>query len=444
MAGLFDPSGRNISGAILGGLQARQQLEEDKGILATQGLSLERERAQQPALLQQAALDSVIQTARSVSALPDRQSQLDFLIRNKAAIEERRGDSSHTDDGIRLLQEGAQTGDFGEFDASIGELVGLGQPAAKPFTLKPGDVRFEGGQEVARGLAAPGADGGFTLSPGQQRFGPEGQPIAGVPEDRVATQEIPPELIIGLDEAVARKGAAAFKAAGGGNDGLKAFSKIVDQGSELERRQASPQIIQATFPNATEAERSQLQGVMDSAKTTESGLKAAAGVREEQRRTKKAQGFQDRAVTLLDSILASGELDDVLGSVEGAIDFRFQDSEAELIADIEEAENILTADNMDLMTGVLSESDIKILKNLAGGGLNRRRTSERFRADVQAIRDKLASQKVTTIDEQRAEQAPAVTQTPTAPPSGREGGQLMTDADGNKAFVFPDGTFEEV
>lgn len=30
------------------------------------------------------------------------------------------------------------------------------------------------------------------------------------------------------------------------------------------------------------------------------------------------------------------------------------------------------------------------------------------------------------------------------PPSGRQGGTLMTDASGNKAFVFPDGTFEEV
>jgi hypothetical protein len=297
-----------------------------------------------------------------------------------------------------LLQQGA----FKEFDAAISELVNFGQPGAKPFTLKPGDVRFEGGREVARGLEVPETEGEFTLSPGQQRFGPGGKVIAAVSADQAATKEIPPELVIGLDESVARKGAAAFKAAGGGNDGLKAFTNIVDQGSELERRQASPQIIQATFPNATEAERAQLQGVMDSAKTTESGLKAAAGVREEQRRTKKAQGFQDRAVTLLNSILASDELNDVLGSVEGAIDFRFQDSEAELISDIEEAENILTADNMDLMTGVLSESDIKILKNLAGGGLNRRRTAERFRADVGAIRDKLASQKVTTIDEQRS------------------------------------------
>lgn len=32
----------------------------------------------------------------------------------------------------------------------------------------------------------------------------------------------------------------------------------------------------------------------------------------------------------------------------------------------------------------------------------------------------------------------------TAPPSGKQGGTLMTDANGNSAFVFPDGSFEEV
>jgi hypothetical protein len=32
----------------------------------------------------------------------------------------------------------------------------------------------------------------------------------------------------------------------------------------------------------------------------------------------------------------------------------------------------------------------------------------------------------------------------TTPPSGRQGGTLMTDAQGNRAFVFPDGSFEEV
>jgi len=203
------------------------------------------------------------------------------------------------------------------------------------------------------------------------------------------------------DSALSDYAAQAFEAAGGGKDGFTAFQKIVDTGTEQQKRLASPQMIQQSFPKASEAETIQLQAAMDAAKTTESGLKAAGKVREEQRRTVKAQGFQDRAVNLLTGILDNPELGDVLGSVEGSFDFRLQDSEAELIADIEEAGNILTADNLSLMSGVLSETDIKILKNLAGGGLIRTRSEARFIKDVTALRDKLASQKVVTVNDQQ-------------------------------------------
>lgn len=143
---------------------------------------------------------------------------------------------------------------------------------------------------------------------------------------------------------------------------------------------------------------------MMSAKTAESGLKAANKIRTEQRRLKKAKGFQERAVGLLDGILASDQLGDVVGSIEGSYDIRpFSDAEAELITDIEETQNILTADNMDLMTGVLSESDIKILKNLSSGALNRKRSEKRVRADITQLRDKLNSEIVRTVDDKAAE-----------------------------------------
>jgi len=130
MAGLFDPSFRGAGSPGAPGVGSTQRglqlVEQGKNTLATQGLDLERAQAQQPALLQEAELDSVIQTAQGVGALQNRQSQLDFLTRNKAAIEERGGDSTHTDDGIRLLQQGA----YKEFDESIGELVTLGEKLA--------------------------------------------------------------------------------------------------------------------------------------------------------------------------------------------------------------------------------------------------------------------------------------------------------------------------
>lgn len=300
------------------------------------------------------------------------------------------------------------------------------------FTLSEGQKRFgAGGGEIA--AVAPKTIG-FQLDPGEQRFEGGRVVATGAP---LPAAVIPPELIANLPPEVASSASAAFAAAGGGKDGVKAAVVQIDKGGEQSRRQASPEIIAQSFPNASPAETQQLQAAMDAAKTTESGLKAAEKVRTEQRRTKKAKTFQTKAIGLLSGILANPQLGDVLGSIEGAIDIRlFSDTEGELIADIEEAKNILTADNLDLMTGVLSESDIKILANLSGGALNRKRTEKRFISDVTQLRDKLSSQQVVTVDDQGAP--------PVAPPSGRQGGTLMTDAQGNRAFVFPDGSFEEV
>jgi len=244
-------------------------------------------------------------------------------------------------------------------------------------------------------------DKGFTLGQGQKRFSATGEQIASVAPKEAVTKPvlIPQELLEGLSPELSTKASAAYNAAGGGKDGMAAYQRQIDKGTEQERRTASPQILKSNFPQASTAEMSQLQGAMDAAKTTEAGLKSAAKVRVEQKRLVKAKGFQDRAVDLLGKILDNDELGDVLGSVEGAYDFRLQDSEAELIADIEEAGNILTADNLSLMSGVLSESDIKILKNLAGGGLIRTRSEPRFRADVTKLRDKLASSMVVTTDD---------------------------------------------
>ena len=406
------------------GIQSQQQqfaLGQQRGQIQQQQIQ-DNEKAQ----LQK---DFVI-SARQLQDIPDK-GKLSFLLRRRQELASKGRDTSDTDIAIGL----AQDGNFTELNNATKDAVNFGRELG---LLGPAPK-------------APAQAKGFTLSPGQQRFGASGELIAEVAPaavGRATTPEqkvIPQVLLTGLSPDVAEQGAAAFTAAGGGKDGLSAFQKIVDKGTEQQRRLASPQILKSSFPKASPAETVQLQAVMDAAKTTEAGLKAAGKVREEQRRNVKAKGFQIRAVELLTSILANDELDDVLGSIEGAIDIRFQDSESELIADIEEAGNILTADNLSLMSGVLSESDIKILKNLAGGGLIRTRSLKRFTDDVTKLRDKLSSQQVVTVDDQEAARSEVKNQAiPTAPPSGREGGQLMTDSQGNKAFVFPDGTFEEV
>jgi len=347
------------------------------------------------------------------------------------------------------------------FTAIEPELEKFGIPAgtfaAGTFTDENLDRAIAQSQAFAADPAKASAD--FTLSQGQQRFGPGGELIAEVAPRPTATTQtpavreqavIPPSLIADLPSNLAQQASDAFTVAGGGTDGLKAAAQIIDKGSEQQRRLISPQIIQTSFPKASSAELIQLQSAMDSAKTTESGLKEAGKVRTEQRRLKKAQVFQNRAIELLDNILSNEELNDVLGSVEGTdAGFLFgekirSDREAEAIADIQETESLLTADNLSLMTGVLSETDIKIIRQLAAGALIRTRGEARFIKDVTSLKDRLSSQLVQTADDTATDRQGGAQQLPATPPSGRQGGQLMTDAQGNRAFVFPDGTFEEV
>lgn len=257
---------------------------------------------------------------------------------------------------------------------------------------------------IGRFKAQPPAEQ-FTLGQGQTRFGGAGDVIASVAAKVDAKDQpsqiapLPESITANLSDATAQKARDVFQAAGGGKDGMTAVQKVLDKAPEQERRAAAPELVKASFPNASPAEMEQVQAAMAGANTTEAGLKAAGKVREDQRRLKKAKVFQDKAVSLMQDILNHPELDDVLGSVEGRIDFRLQDSEAELITNIEEAVNILTSDNMDLMTGVLSETDIAILKSISGGALNRKRSEPGFRKAVQEVIDRLSSEVVQTIDD---------------------------------------------
>jgi len=56
-----------------------------------------------------------------------------------------------------------------------------------------------------------------------------------------------------------------------------------------------------------------------------------------------------------------------------------------MIADIEDLQAILTKDNLNLMKGVLSENDMKLLTRISGGGLNRTRGEKRFLQHAQGI-----------------------------------------------------------
>lgn len=366
-------------------LQGQQQEQEQQGqfsALRNQGLQqqIDQRTGQQKN-------KSLFNGALTIGTLSD--EQITPFLEQRLADAPEGASMTETENALKL----AISGDFESIRNRAKNLIEVG--------VRQGDI------------TAPSQPKDFTLGKGQQRFNAQGNLIASA-DGGTTTPEIPVVLLQDLDPVLAEKGAAVYAAAGGGKDGLTAFQKVVDTGTEQQRRQASPALLKSSFPQASTAELIQLQAAMDGAKTTESGLKAANVVRVEQRRLKKAKVFQVRAVELLDRILKNPELNDVIGSIEGSDESMIpfggtkirSDNEANAIADIKEAGDILVADNMSLMTGVLSETDIKILKNLSGGALDRMRSEVRFIEDVTMLRDKLSSQEVITADELQEKRTP--------------------------------------
>ena len=198
-------------------------------------------------------------------------------------------------------------------------------------------------------------------------------------------------------QAMARE---AYNVAGGGKEGLAAIDASVSTQKDQARWNDVPNILDSNFPNATKAEREQLETTIGVSSDVETGLKNATKIREEQRRLKKVQAVQSRAVELLGRISKNDQLGDVTGSIEGAYDTRLvSDAESELIADIGEVSNILTSENLDMMTGVLSESDMKIIRQVSAGALIRTRSEETFLADIKKLQTALSNTMVQTVDD---------------------------------------------
>lgn len=82
---------------------------------------------------------------------------------------------------------------------------------------------------------------------------------------------------------------------------------------------------------------------------------------EAENQAQKTAMFKSEVVDLAQSILKRKDaIDSAYGSVSGLLP-SFSQETVDLEADVERLADLLTLDNMDLMTGVLSESDIKIL-----------------------------------------------------------------------------------
>ena len=238
---------------------------------------------------------------------------------------------------------------------------------------------------------------------------------------------LPPELTQGMSPEQQKIAKQVYRVAGGGGAGLEAVNKAIGSNIEATKLKDLPKTLDIRFPNATKAERAQIDAEVSSATSASEGLEIATALRENQRNNDKGQVFQKRAIKLLTRVLGSDELNDVLGSVEGAIDFRIQDNEASLISDINEISNILTSDNLDLLTGVLTDKDMDVLRDLSAGALVRTRSSDLFKADATSLLNSLKSKLVETVNDLETGSEAGLNLPP--------GQEILEDANGNRAIV---------
>jgi hypothetical protein len=116
-----------------------------------------------------------------------------------------------------------------------------------------------------------------------------------------------------------------------------------------------------------------------------------------------AQSERDQAVGIIDRLLSDenrGSLESATGSLQGRLPSVRQGT-VDWENDFAALNSLLTLDNLDRMSGVLSESDIKLLREAATGGLNLTSGDEAVVRRLNQIRAALAGGQV----EQQAPQA---------------------------------------
>lgn len=61
------------------------------------------------------------------------------------------------------------------------------------------------------------------------------------------------------------------------------------------------------------------------------------------------------------------------------------DSTSEVENKLNQLRSILTAENLGLMTGVLSETDLKVISDIAGGGLSLKRSDSGLKSELSRL-----------------------------------------------------------
>jgi len=284
---------------------------------------------------------------------------------------------------------------------------------------------------VDTGERVPVTDGAMSLSAIQG-----GSSDMSILDQRAEEQSrldrtIPPSLLRDLSPSMQAEAQEVWSSLGGGSASMTAYNALLKTDRERGRRGSLDQTLSTVFPSATNDELGQLRAIVDQAEDVETGMALATTTREQQKTNKKGREVQQNALIIAKRIRNNGDLNAVLGSKQGAsqlgdLAHRNDPGETDAIVDIENLLNMLTADNLSMMTGVLSETDIQIIADVAGGGLNRLRSEGLFKADLDRIITSLSNSLI------RSQGGLVITGEET--PMGQSGApmRMLFDAEGNQ------------
>lgn len=102
----------------------------------------------------------------------------------------------------------------------------------------------------------------------------------------------------------------------------------------------------------------------------------------------KAADLKDEVIRLSTELLNDENLERNVGALDGSgvgQFFTLRGESADFQNKFNKLKSILTAENLDMMTGVLSETDLKILSDIAGGGLNLKSSEEAFKDELRRM-----------------------------------------------------------
>lgn len=136
-----------------------------------------------------------------------------------------------------------------------------------------------------------------------------------------------------------------------------------------------------------ETARARLGQIEASTEATEQ--KAATEAQEETERQRMIGNEMLRAYDLASSLLDNPALQSAVGPVQGRLP-AISEGKADVRADLDELGNLLTIGNLGRMSGVLSESDIRLLAN-AASGLSDVASDERAVQKLQEIKRRIES-----------------------------------------------------